>query len=248
MTGTKPLQVQFDLAELYGFVDRDRNRHVAELSKLIDLGRDKMTLVPWRSRRGVHDFDFYTALRNARAEAYSQAGSYDLAIKDYDDGLIYFPKSAYLFSARGDVKLHSRINFSGALDDYDEALSLSPKYLQPKLGKLGALESLGKFDEVISLATEMLDPLFPTGKEGAIYQARARSYRKLGKTKLAFQDFKTVFDIGSEFDRNKVYNFIIQGGYLQKPYTWEKGEVPDFQSKVVTNGLEACVVDPECHI
>ena len=238
---------RYNLAEFYKCSHQSETLGLEETEKLLEVGFEKLSLVPMLSRNGLRDFDLFTRLQIRHAETLANLGKYDLAMRDYDGALSHFPQSDYILVLRANLKVKSNNTFESALEDYEKALLISPNNVDALVGKVRTFGYLKRYSELIKFANYVIQKTPPFETEGWVYYWRGFALKKSGNKSAALQDVKKTILVGTENIQKAIYNSLIQHGYLHADFSWMTKNPPNLSSKEFVNALEACMVDPECY-
>lgn len=130
-------------------------------------------------------------------------GRYEEAIKSFDKLIEQLPTSLVL-CCRGSVKAEQK-QIKNALEDFDEALKLTPGYL-PAIGSKGIIKitELGKLDEGIADLDKVIEAIEKSQNQEdledinarAAYFMRGLARKQKGLQELAIQDLKKAIALG----------------------------------------------------
>src|SRR5262249_40170457 len=129
--------------------------------------------------------DHVPALRK-RADVYTRAGRYELAVGDLEKAVELEPKDAHLWTELARVRAAAR-RYQEAIDACDRSISLGGE-LSPLLIKIDALESLKRDGEALQLLNEGINN-DPTGD---LFFKRAQLHLDRGDYSLAIADYQAA--------------------------------------------------------
>jgi tetratricopeptide (TPR) repeat protein len=127
-----------------------------------------------------------------RAQLYNRHNQYDLAIRDYSEG-IRLGERVFLIS-RAEVYV-SKGDYQSALRDYTEYINLNPNDSSAYQARAGVYIRVGDYESALSDYTEYINykPKDPNG-----YTGRAEVYSKLGRTAQAEADKKKADELNKK--------------------------------------------------
>lgn len=102
--------------------------------------------------------------------------------------------------------------YEQAISDYDRAISLRPRALQPYIGKLGALYALGKYQEVFELSDQVLKD-FNDHPWGFYWRGRASLAK--GQTLRAIEDFNVFLEKEDNPERIADVCYFLGSAYYE---------------------------------
>jgi tetratricopeptide (TPR) repeat protein len=236
------------LAGQYACVDGNPMRQLAELNKLLALGREAIADTNYYGRRGRSDRDFYAIVMNDRAGIYYDANETEKAIADYDWVIENYPRIPFLYVDRGNMRL-SGGDLGGALDDADKAIALYSDFPNAQLLRLKALNGLKRDAETVTYASDVTSRGYVSPEAPRIYFYRAVALKRLGRKSEATEDFSRAMAANSDLAW-AIHAQLGQSGYLfgdlRGRQYGDGGPPPDPNAREFRNALAACLVDPEC--
>ncbi|MHC1728485.1 MAG: tetratricopeptide repeat protein [Syntrophobacteraceae bacterium] len=102
--------------------------------------------------------------------------------------------------------------YDQAIADYDKAISLRPRELQPYIGKLGALYALGKYQEVFDLSNQILSDF---NKHPWGYYWRGRACLAKGQSLKAIEDFNFFLEKEDNPERIADVCYFLGSAYYE---------------------------------
>ena len=148
-----------------------------------------------------------------------------------------YPKVAEVYATRADFFAH-RNRWSEALSDARTAGKLNPFDESPKMVELRALYNLTYYDEGIKRADFLLAGGLSDATRADTLFWRGFFHKRLHHPEEAIRDIEDSFRYDS-WNLPRIITQLTQRGYYD-------GEVSDAYSDKVRNGLQACIIDPEC--
>ena len=234
-----------NLAQAYRCIDGNDNRNLQQLDKIVAAGREKITGVTYYARRGGADYDFYADVRRRRRDIYYSAGRDEDTIAESTWLIEAYPSMPENYAYRGAAR-HSLRDFSGALADSDKSLAIQPWDPAVVRTKLSALLGLKRYEDVVAAANPLIDSGMDNDQMPWIYFWRATAFENLGRKREAIHDVHIAMAANDGIIWS-TQTQLQQHGYLFGPPKYsDRDPVPDVTTKEFSNGLEACMIDPEC--
>lgn len=126
-----------------------------------------------------------------RGEGAFAAGNYSLAIKAYSKLALLKPHDARVFFNRG-LARRKEHDDRGALEDFNEALSLNPKYPTALINRAILYISWNRFEDA---CTDLNDAERLRPRDPAIPFIRGTLYARSGKFNLAITEYSRALEI-----------------------------------------------------
>ena len=136
-----------------------------------------------------------TAVYFNRANAYSDLGDFDRAIRDYDEAVRLDPVGADLYLNRG-LAHASKASYRQAVADFDEAIALAPNFGLAYQNRCMAMTLLDRFEEALNDCNESLR-LQP--KSARALDGRALTYWLMGRRDEARRDLEEARRLDPSF-------------------------------------------------
>lgn len=177
---------------------------------------------------------FAAHVRRERARYLMLAGRDDEALLDVDWLISHHPTMASAYLLRGQI-LRNKKDIIEAVKDYGRAIELDPGNVDARRERGWSLLGMGRYDEALTDATEIIGGFRAQG-EG--YRLRAAIAKRQGDRRQALQDYEEAFRNDPRFLR--IMQERLAGlGYLSRHYSTA-------YSEETRNGMMACIIDPEC--
>lgn len=132
-----------------------------------------------------------------RADALSELGRIDEAIKDYTFMIAFKTELKKAYYNRGSLFLKKK-NFYVAIDDFDKSLAIDSKNVNAYYNRGSAYYSLNNFDNALKDFSQAIS-LKPTDPDSYIY--RALIYCKKGNTALALNEQEQAIRLGAKITK-----------------------------------------------
>jgi tetratricopeptide (TPR) repeat protein len=228
---------RLNLASIYAEYKGDFGAAIAEYDRILSVGREELNKVRMWRDPNCSCFDFWGRVRFDRAELIFSLQDYSNALVAFDGLVADYPHLAHGFVARGRVYARLR-RFSEALADAQAAVKLDPRWPTQKLLEIEALFQLKRHDEALLLATKFIDETNIDFARGEALFWRGNVNKALGHAENSLRDFEQSFALHPQWQM-AILTQLRQSGYYD-------GEVTDTYNGKARNGLQACILDPEC--
>jgi tetratricopeptide (TPR) repeat protein len=130
-----------------------------------------------------------------RANAYSEKGNYDQAIRDYDQAIRLNPGHAIAFSNRGATYARNG-DYDRAIQDYNHAIRLNPKHADSFSNRGVAYWRKEDYERAIQDYDQAIR-LNP--KHITAWYNRGNAYRRKGDSERAIQDYDQAIRLNPEY-------------------------------------------------
>lgn len=198
------------------------------------LNHDEAELDKVTFQMGEKGVLFAAHVRRERAMHLMFAGREDEALVDLEWLISRHPTMASAYLLRGQI-LRNKKDVIAAIKDYGRAIELDPGNVDARRGRGWSLLSMGRYDEALVDATEIIGGF---REQGEGYRLRAEIAKRQGDRGQALQDYEEVFRNDPRLLR--IMQERLAGlGYLSRHYSTA-------YSEEMRNGMMACIVDPEC--
>jgi tetratricopeptide (TPR) repeat protein len=212
-------------------------RAMQEINTLIAAGEKDLYKVRYFENDANLPIDFYAYARYKRSVLLDSLRRYDEALKDLNWLIARYPNAGAYYYDRATLHAAKR-DFVPALADANKEHELRP-YCECTLHvKLQALYSLRRHDELVKIADDIVGSMTTLAYKDDAYFWRAIVEKQRGDIVSAKRDFETSFSLDPLKQRAGLTQ-LIQSGYYE-------GEISDGYSERASNGLDACLLDPEC--
>jgi tetratricopeptide (TPR) repeat protein len=162
---------------------------------------------------------------------------YQKALVELDSLALDYPQIADIFIVRG--RIYDRFRrFGEALADAQTAVKLDPHWPAQQILEVTALFHLKRHDEALVLATKVIDETNVDFARGEALFWRGYINKALHHSEDSLRDFEQSFALHPQWQWAIVTQLRYSGYY--------DGEVSDYYSEKMRNGLQACILDPEC--
>jgi tetratricopeptide (TPR) repeat protein len=231
------------LAYLLGYRKQDFDASIAAYNEILAYGREKLDSTEFRNTNALGTKSYYDLVVLAKAEILQMAGRTIEARAEYLGLRSRYPKSYVPIAGLATVELNA--------GKYEEALvraktglelciTLASGYYCPEVANtaFSAAWSLQRYEDVKTTAEAIIKLSIPEFQKSEAHYMRALYYKKLGRTEAAKADFISAIAC-SECLRHVVAQKLEENGYYES-------NVPDADGQHLINGLDACLLDPEC--
>ena len=228
---------RLNLASIYVDQKHDYAAAIAEYDKILSASEEELNKVRMWREPNCPCYDFPGHVRFRRAELLDNMEEYPRALADFERLISDYPSIADGYVGRGRIH-QSRREFSEALTDAQTAIKLSPRWPAQRLLEIKALYNLKRHDEALLKATKLIDE---TNIQFALGEAlfwRGYVNKALHNNEDSLNDFERSFALHPQWQWAIVTQLRYSGYY--------DGEVSDYYSEKMRNGLQACILDPEC--
>ena len=228
---------RLNLASIYANYKGDNGAAISEYDRILsaseeDLGKVRM----WRDPN-CPCYDFPGDVRFKRAELLYAMEEYPRALEDFERLISDYPSIADGYVGRG--RIHQlRREFSKALTDAQTAIKLNPREPAQRLLEIKALHYLRRYDEALVQANRLIDETDIQFALGEALFWRGYVNKALHNNEDSLNDFERSFALHPQWQWAIATQLRYSGYY--------DGEVTDSYSEKMRNGLQACIIDPEC--
>ena len=228
---------RFNLAWIFENYDHQPDKAIAEYDKILSASDEDLHKVKmWRDPACLC-FDFRGQAGFDRAETTFRMQDYPKALADFDSLVSDYPKIPGAYVGRG--RVYEQLGrFSEELTDVRVALKLDPRWPAQRVDEIDALFHLRRYDEAVLVATKFIDSSNYDFARGEAFFWRAYANKALHHSEESLQDFEQSFVLSPQ-RLNSVLTQLVQSGYYD-------GGSADNYSEKARNGLQACILDPEC--
>lgn len=228
---------RLSLASLYTHQTRDFDAALMEFDKILSASDEAL-----RNVRIFRDpvrpyFDFRDRVRNDRIAALIGKADYVAALAEADSLVARYPGIGDSYVMRAHVYERLR-KFTEALADARMASKFEPNGDDQKALEIEALFQLQRYNDALTRANEILNQPISLATMPKILFWRAYTKKQLHLHEEALQDFEQSFSFKS-WQLSAILTQLRQSGYYD-------GNVMDPYSEKARNGLQACILDPEC--
>ncbi len=238
---------RLNLTLLFACRECDVKRAVAEFDRILSADRAEVAKVRYYGRRNKDDFDFYAYVVHTRARFYSDVLMYREALADADWLVAQYPALAKSYDLRADLYSDTD-NHVAALADAEAALALDRFAVESPRIRLNSFLRLGRYAELLSESEKLINAGTWDQTTPYAYFYRAYVHKHFGRYDEAFHDMAEAVASDNWLAR-AVSSHMIKRGFLREELREAyRGPRPDTSIKEFQNGLQACVVDPECLI
>jgi len=228
---------RLNLASIYANYKGDYGAAISEYDRILSASEEDLSKVRMWRDPNCPCYDFRGHVRFTRAELLYLMEEYPRALEDFERLISDYPSIADGYVGRG--RIHQlRREFSKALTDAQTAIKLNPRWPAQRLLEIKALHYLRRYDEALLQATKLIDE---TDMQFALGEAlfwRGYINKALHNNEDSLNDFERSFALHPQWQWAIVTQLRYSGYY--------DGEVSDYYSEKMRNGLQACIVDPEC--
>lgn len=228
---------RLSLASLYTHQERDFDAGLMEFDKILNASDEALRKVRiFRDPVRLY-FDFRDRVRNDRIAALLGKKDYSGALAEADSLVAQYPAIGNSYVMRAHVYEGLR-KFTEALADAQMAGKFEPNGDDQKAVEIEALYQLQRYNDALTRANEMLNQPISLATMPKILFWRAFTKKQLHLHEEALRDFEQSFSFNS-WHLSAVLTQLRQSGYYD-------GDVWDPYSEKARNGLQACILDPEC--
>jgi tetratricopeptide (TPR) repeat protein len=228
---------RFNLASIYSERDRRPDLAVTEYDRILKASDEELSKVRiWRIP-GRNTYFFKNTVRYVRALALIDAGNPGAAMEALDGLVADQPYIVDSYITRGALNLQQR-KYIDVLANAEKAEKIAPYVEEYKAQMLQAFFYLKRHEEGLKSADRFLAGDLSNQTRGDIYFWRGIFQKHLNNPEQALLDLENSFSLAPR-NLMSVISQLIQRGY----YT---GSYNDAYSDKVRNGLQACLIDPEC--
>ena len=228
---------RLSLALLHTQQERNFDAGLMEFDKILSASDEQLRKVRIMRDPVRPYFDFRDRVRNQRIAALIGKAEYSAALAEADSLVARYPRIGDSYVMRAHVYERLR-KFTEALADARMAGKFEPNGDDQKAVEIEALYQLQHYNEALTRANEMLNQPISLATMPKILFWRAFAKKQLHLHEEALQDFEQSFSFKS-WHLSAVLTQLRQSGYYD-------GNVMDPYSEKARNGLQACILDPEC--
>ncbi|MDP1699714.1 MAG: tetratricopeptide repeat protein [Aestuariivirga sp.] len=228
---------RLNLASLYTHKQREFDAGLMEFDKILSASDEALRKVRIFRDPVRPYFDFRDRVRNDRIAALVGKADYDAALAEADSLIARYPGIGDSYLMRAYIYQRLR-KFTEALADARMASKFEPNGDDQKAVEIEALYQLQRYNDALTRANEMLNQPITVATVPKILFWRAFTKKQLHLHEEALQDFEQSFSFKS-WHLSAVLTQLRQSGYYD-------GDVMDPYSEKARNGLQACILDPEC--
>jgi tetratricopeptide (TPR) repeat protein len=228
---------RLSLASLYTHQERDFDAGLMEFDKILNASDEALRKVRIFRDPVRPYFDFRDRVRNDRIAALLGKKDYSGALAEADSLVAQYPAIGDSYVMRAHVYEGLR-KFTEALADAQMAGKFEPNGDDQKAVEIEALYQLQRYNDALTRANEMLNQPISLATMPKILFWRAFTKKQLHLHEEALRDFEQSFSFNS-WHLSAVLTQLRQSGYYD-------GDVWDPYSEKARNGLQACILDPEC--
>lgn len=228
---------RLSLASLYTHQKRDFDAALMEFDKILSASDEALRKVRIFRDPVRPYFDFRDRVRNDRIAALIGKADYAAALAEADSLVAGYPRIGDSYVMRAHVYDVLR-KFNEVLADARMASKFEPNGDDQKALEIKALYQLQRYNDALTRANEMLNQPISLEIMPKILFWRAYTKKQLHLHEEALQDFEQSFSFKS-WHLSAVLTQLRQSGYYD-------GDVMDPYSEKARNGLQACILDPEC--
>jgi tetratricopeptide (TPR) repeat protein len=210
---------------------------IVEYDKILAASDKELHRVRIFRAQGVPQPDLRGQVRLSRAEVLLRMDRHAEALAELDKLALAYPGIGDVFTVR--AQLHNGLRkFKEAHADARLAVELEPDGLAQKEALVRALFGLGEFKQALSSADKFIAGPLDGLTRGRILFWRGYANKALGGQEEALQDFEASIAY-DPFNLPALLTQLVQNDYYE-------GEVTDAYNERARNGLQACIIDPEC--
>lgn len=142
-------------------------------------------------------------------------GSYEEAVKAYDNALVLEPKNAEAWLGKGTVlslwagSTHDGGLYEEAIKAFDKAIELDPQQISGRLVKANALLNLGRYNESLEIFDEAIEAASQNSEKAQIWFEKAHLFAEQGNYNETTEALKKVFELAPQD-----IDLLINGGIL----------------------------------
>lgn len=228
---------RLNLGTIYADRKGDFDAAIAEYDRILSASDEDLNKVKlWRDPVRPY-FDLRGTVRADRVSALARKEKYAQALAEADGLVASYPDVGDAFVTRAHI--YSRLRkFDEALADARTASKLEPDGDDQKALEVQTLVQLERYDDALSRANEVLNKPMSEAVIPDILFWRAYTKKKMHLPDEALQDFERSF-LYKSWHLSAALTQAKQSGYYD-------GNVTDEYSERARDGLQACILDPEC--
>jgi tetratricopeptide (TPR) repeat protein len=228
---------RLNLAKIYSRYKGEYRAAVEEYDRILGASEVELSKVRMWRDPSCPCYDFQGQVRYDRAELLYELQDYSKALADYDVLVSGYPNVAAAFIGRGHVYGQLR-KFNEALADAQTALKLDSRWPAQRLLEIESLYQLKRHDEALLRATKLIVETNDGFARGEALFWRGFINKALHHNEESLEDFEQSFSFHPQWLAATLTQ-LRQSGYYA-------GEVTDYYNEKARNGLQACILDPEC--
>jgi tetratricopeptide (TPR) repeat protein len=234
----KSYKVRFNLAGTYIDLRNDKAA-IEEINAILAVDQKELAKVPFRHNWPIKwEYSFESNVIEFRGELLERLGQSKKALADLSEIVRRYPKNPISYQQRANLLLNMH-NYRGAIDDARKAMQLdSLSCLCGRVTELKALYSLQNYDEAVSAGDRFLNLPMTDHMRGEAMFFHGLALEKTGEFEKAQQEIEAAHRYAPDYI-GATMNRITQAGYYD-------GSPQDGYSVKASNGLKACILDPEC--
>gem|GEM_PF-3464726 len=228
------------LADHFTYHAGDNRRALQEYDRILGDTSGTLDAVPfWSVPPSPAGFSFRHVVQEKKATALLRARLASEAQNLLEPLVKRFPGVANLYVLRGNAK-HALGEYEAALSDAEKSLSLSPYSLSGQELGMNALFWMRRYEEALKSANKILSVSF---HERAFYAQALRTRAIILKSQGQYSEAKADFEQVMRMDKMYRVDVIMR----LKEWGYYDGTPDDEYNTAMSNGLDACLVDPECY-
>ena len=131
-------------------------------------------------------------------------GSYEEAVKAYDNALELDPKNAEAWLGKGTVlslwagSINDKGLYEDAIKAFDKAIELDPQQTRGRLVKASALLNLGRYNESLKILDEALEAASQDSEKAQIWFEKAHLFAEQGNYNETTEALEKVFELAPQ--------------------------------------------------
>ena len=228
---------RFNLADIYSKRNGRPDLAVVEYDRILKASDEEVSKVKMWRTPGRNGYFFKNRVRYVRVLALIDSGNLGVAMEALNGLIVDQPEIPDPYVTRAYLNLNQH-KYNEVLTDAEVVRRLDPFIEEYKQQKLEALFYLKRYDEGVKSANVFLDGGLSNESKGFVLFWRGIFYKNLNNPEQALIDLENSFILTPQ-NQMSIISRLIDRGY----YT---GSYNDAYSEKVRNGLQACLIDPEC--
>jgi len=142
-------------------------------------------------------------------------GSYEEAVKAYDNALELEPKNAEAWLGKGTVlslwagSTHDEGLYEDVIKAFDKAIELDPQQISGRLVKANALLNLGRYNESLNILDEAIEATSQNSEKAQIWFEKAHLFAEQGNYNETIEALEKVIELAPQD-----IDLLINGGIL----------------------------------